>query len=148
MKINTMGAANQLPVAEREANSKQERVASRFADELFHTEDKSSHERLTALVDKITAQGQKLSEMPTYAELKAYRKLIGNFLEETISRMYVLESHTGWDVRGRQKMYALVKEIDKKLVGLTEDIRFGQERQLAIMDKLDAIRGMLIDLYT
>jgi uncharacterized protein YaaR (DUF327 family) len=30
---------------------------------------------------------------------------------------------------------------------LTEDVRHGQERQLEIMAKQDAIRGMLVDMY-
>jgi len=59
-----------------------------------------------------------------------------------------VESGAGWDRRGRQKAYTLVKTVDEKLESLTEDVRQGQERQLDILEKLDSIRGMLVDLYT
>ena len=86
--------------------------------------------------------------MPTYAELKAYRELVRSFLSEAVGRAYTLQSQTGWDRHGRQKMYAIVKEIDQHLAALAEDVRHGQERQLQIMGRLDAIRGMLVDLYS
>jgi len=148
MKINPRGGTVPLPVAERETAGKQERVGSRFAHTLQKAQDHITHERLTNLLAEITAQGRRLGEIPTYAELKAYRKLIGSFMEEVISRMYTVETKTGWDLRGRQKMFTIVREIDKVLAGLAEDIRHGQERQLAILQKVDAIRGLLIDLYT
>lgn len=41
-----------------------------------------------------------------------------------------------------------MKKIDETLESLTEDVKQGQERQLAILEKMDSIRGMLVDLYT
>ena len=70
------------------------------------------------------------------------------FVGEAVGRMYNLQSQTGWDRFGRRKVYTLVKQIDESLSGLTEDVRQGQSQQLEIMGKLDAIRGMLVDLYT
>ena len=85
---------------------------------------------------------------PTYAELKSYRELVKNFMSESINRAYLLESSVGWDYRGRQKMYTVVKKVDSKLAELAEDVRIGQEKQLSIMEKLDVIKGMLVDMYT
>jgi uncharacterized protein YaaR (DUF327 family) len=62
--------------------------------------------------------------------------------------MYMLQNRTGWDRRGRQKVYTLVQQIDATLAELTEMVKEGQENQLEILAKLDAIRGMLVDLYT
>ena len=80
--------------------------------------------------------------------MKAYRDLVKKFMTEAVGSMYDLESNTGWDRKGRQKVYTLVKKIDAEMEELTEYVRHGQEKQLNILEKLGSIRGMLVDLYT
>lgn len=147
MKISKLGSGSAPPVAERDQAARAERTDDIFSADLTRAEDGLSREKLQELLDKINAQGQKLSQAPTYAELKAYRDLVRSFLGEAVGRAYTLQSQAGWDRYGRQKLYVTIKEIDKELAGLTEDVRHGQERQLQIMGRLDAIRGMLVDLY-
>lgn len=147
MKINKMGSASPQPIAEHEFTNKQEKQVVRFSSELLKTQDDQYRERLNSLLDEITKQGQKLGQVPTYSELKTYRELISKFVGEAVARMYVLQSQTGWDRHGRQKMYTTIRKIDQTLAELTEDVRHGQERQLSIMAKQDAIRGMLVDMY-
>lgn len=147
MKINKMGAASPQPFIEHEVGSRAEKSTSFFAADLRQAEDGQSKERLNALLDEITRQGKRLGQVPTYSELKTYRELVRRFVGEAVGRMYNLHSNTGWDRHGRQKMYTIIRQIDDNLAGLTEDVRQGQERQLEIMAKQDAIRGMLVDLY-
>jgi uncharacterized protein YaaR (DUF327 family) len=148
VKINKLGTGSAPLVAERDSAARTERPEEFFSGDLAKAQSDLSQEKLKELLDKITAQGKKLGEVPTYAELKAYRELVRSFLSETVSRAYTLESQAGWDRHGRQKVYTIVKKIDGELAGLTEDVRHGQERQLQIMNRLDAIRGMLVDLYS
>lgn len=148
MKINKMGLPNLTLPPDREGTVRTEKNEGPFALNLAKTQDVQSKERLNQLLEKINAQGKRLSNVPTYAELKAYRELVSEFLGEAVGRMYSLQSHMGWDRQGRQKMYTTIKQIDEQLTGLTEDVRLGQERQIDIMSRLDAIRGMLVDLYT
>lgn len=147
MKIDNMSARSSLMIAEHEASAKVGKKNSRFSAELMHSQEEFSQERLKELLDKIDKQGAKLSETPTYAELKAYRELVKTFVGEAVSRMYSLNSQTGWDRQGRQKMYTTVKKVDETLESMTEDIRIGQASKLNIIAKQDAIRGMLVDLY-
>lgn len=147
MKIDNMGARSSFMVAGRDVNSKVGKNNSRFSAELMHTQEEFSQERLQELLSKIDKQGAKLTETPTYAELKAYRELVKTFVGEAVSRMYSLKSQAGWDRQGRQKMYTTVKNVDETLASMTEDIRLGQESKLNIVAKQDAIRGMLVDLY-
>lgn len=148
MKINNLRSTNPPVITDREGIGKTERTAGGFSADLAKQQDNLSQERLNALMEQIDAQGKKLGQVPTYAELKAYRELVRNFLGEVVGRAYTLQSQAGWDRHGRQKMYSIIKEIDQQMSSLAEDVRFGQERQLAIMERLDAIRGMLVDLYS
>lgn len=148
MKVNNLRSPNSTPMEGREGPGKTERPSGQFASELLNTQDNISQERLSSLLSQITDQGSRLSETPTYGELKSYREMVRSFLGEVVSRAYTLQSQTGWDRKGRQKMYSIIKEIDKHMAGLAEDVRQGQGRQLDIMAKLDTIRGMLVDLYS
>ncbi|MCX7780866.1 MAG: YaaR family protein [Negativicutes bacterium] len=148
MKISKMGTSALPPLADREGGGKTDRTNGFFAAELMKAADKQAKERLQSLLADITAQGKRLSQAPTYSELKAYRELVRKFVGEAVGNMYSLQSQTGWDRHGRQKMFTIIKQIDDTLASLTEDVRQGQERQLAILEKLDAVRGMLVDLYS
>ena len=147
VKINNVRSGSTPVLSERDTTGRAERAGGPFTADLTKAEDTLSQEKLGEMLAKIDEQGKRLGEMPTYAELKAYRELVRSFLAEAVGRAYTLQSQTGWDRHGRQKMYAVVKEIDQQLAELTEDVRQGQERQLQIMGRLDAIRGMLVDLY-
>ena len=148
MKVNTFGVSNQPVLSDREQSVKPEKTGDYFAADLRKTQEKQSTERLQALLADIDESGSRLSQMPTYGELKSYRENVRKFIGEAVARMYSLESRTGWDRHGRQKMFTTIRQIDEKLAEMAEDVRSGQDRQLSIMAKHDAVRGMLVDLYT
>ena len=147
MKVSNMGARSSFLVGEHEANSKVGRKISPFSSELTHSQDEISLDRLNELLEKIDKQGAKLTQTPTYSELKSYRDLVKTFVGEAVSRMYTINSQTGWDRQGRQKVYTTIKKVDKVLESMTEEIRTGQATNLSIVAKQDAIRGMLVDMY-
>ncbi len=148
MKVNKFGMSNQPILSDRDLSSKTEKTGDYFASDLLNSQEKQSDERLQKLLADIDESGRRLSQMPTYSELKSYREHIRKFIGEAVSRMYTLESRAGWDRHGRQKMYTTIRQIDEKLAEMAEDVRSGQDRQLSIMAKHDAVRGMLVDLYT
>ena len=147
MKINKMGTTNPAFPLERESGGKVEKSSDPFALNLAKSQDSQSREKLEELMEAIAAQGKRLALVPTFGELKSYRELVREFLGEAVGRMYNLQSQSGWDRQGRQKVFTTVKQIDSTLASLTEDVRLGQERQLNIANKLGAIQGMLVDLY-
>ena len=147
MKVSNMGARSSFLVGEHEANSKVGRKISPFSSELTHSQDEISLDRLNELLEKIDKQGAKLTQTPTYSELKSYRDLVKTFVGEAVSRMYTINSQTGWDRQGRQIVYTTIKKVDTVLESMTEEIRTGQATNLSIVAKQDAIRGMLVDMY-
>ncbi|SFL84523.1 YaaR family protein [Pelosinus propionicus] len=148
MKINNLGATQIPSLVERDGGGKAEKSLSHFSSDLLKSQDGQSRERLNQLLAEIDKRGKRLGEVPTYAELKKYREVIRQFVGEAVGRMYTLQSQQGWDRHGRQKVYTIIKKVDATLDSLTEDVRLGEERQLDILAKQDAIRGMLVDLYT
>ena len=106
-----------------------------------------TREQLQQMLEEIDAQGQKLTNTPTYDELKSYRSLIKNFVGTVVAQMYAMNTQAGWDRMGRQKVYTTVRKIDRELENMAEKIRLGYTKQLDIVASHDAIRGMLVDLY-
>ena len=147
MKINNLGTVQTPVVSEHEGQNRSEKTTGYFAADLMNSQDQQSKEKLNKLLDQINEQGSKLSQAPTYADLKSYRELVRSFIGEAVGRMYSVNSERGWDRQGRQKMFTIIKKVDNTLADMAEDVRVGQERQLSIMAKHDAIRGMLVDLY-
>lgn len=148
LRVNKGGSRTRPSVSETEPRQQVTRGQQNFSMDLSKESDQQVREHLTELLGKIQDQGKRLGSTPTFSELKSYRELVKKFMSEAVSNMYDVEAGKGWDRRGRQKAFTLVKTIDATLESLTEDVRQGQERQLAILQKMDSIRGMLVDLYT
>ena len=148
LRIDKSQNRTQSLPADAESRTKIESSQRGFAVDLSKEANQQTRQRLEELMGKIQEQGKRLGQTPTFSELKSYRELVKKFMSEAVGQMYDVESGAGWDRRGRQKAYTLVKTVDEKLESLTEDVRQGQERQLAILEKLDSIRGMLVDLFT
>jgi len=120
-----------------------------FSDELFAQQEDGgiSHEEMEAMLKKIDEQAGRLSRTPTYDELKEYRTLIKNFVSAAVSGMYELNTQSGWDRMGRQRVFTTIRKIDRKLEEMAEKIRLGHADKLDVVASHDAIRGMLVDLY-
>ncbi|MBQ9364302.1 MAG: YaaR family protein [Schwartzia sp.] len=119
-----------------------------FSMSLTDQDGNLSREQLQRLLKKIDEQGARLTNTPTYDELKSYRSLVKEFIGEAVSHMYSLHTSAGWDRMGRQKVYTTVRKIDEELESIAEHIRLGQADPLSIVASQDAIRGMLVDLYS
>ena len=147
MKVVTMTPTTPFEML-REGGGKVFEKDNDFAEELFkQTDEGISHEEMEAMLKKIDEQAGKLSRTPTYDELKEYRTLIKNFVSAAVSGMYELNTQSGWDRLGRQRVFTTVRKIDRKLEEMAEKIRLGHADKLEIVAGHDAIRGMLVDLY-
>ena len=148
LRVNKNSQRTDTVKTEADSRHKTEAVQRGFSMALSKEAGQQTRQHLEELLGKIEQQGKKLGQTPTFSELKSYRDLVKKFMAEAVGQMYDVDAGAGWDRRGRQKSYTLVKTIDATLEALTEDVRQGQERQLAILEKMDSIRGMLVDLYT
>ncbi len=151
MKIDAVSSQPQSRTMTNRERAMSGRIAgadTSFSAELNDQERSLTREELEQLLKKIDEQGARLTNTPTYDELKSYRTLVKDFVGEAISRMYSLHTSAGWDRLGRQKAYTTVRRIDEELEAMAEHIRLGQADPLTIVAGQDAIRGMLVDLYS
>jgi uncharacterized protein YaaR (DUF327 family) len=117
-----------------------------FLSVIKNAEDVNVIERLRAKADEIAAQGEKLAERVDIRELRAYKKLIADFMDEAVGNSRKFSKHSFLDRRGRHKVYAIIKKVDEELDELTGEVLRGEKDRLLILKKLDDIKGLLLDI--
>lgn len=128
-----------------DAGSKQVQQRN-FADVMIQQDANRTQEQLQQKLQDIHRQGDRLARTMTVRELKLYRQMIKQFLEETIRRGVVLKEVKGFDRRGRMKRYKLLDEIDATLVLMAEDLLDSEQGRIELLNKIGEIRGLLINL--
>ena len=111
-------------------------------------DDAELKEKLSGLMDEITAQGKKISEHMDIRDMKKYRGLVKDFLNEIVNRSHKFFRENFLDRRGRHRVYGMVKLVDKNLDELAGELVKDEKDHLAILGKVDEIRGLLLDIST
>lgn len=113
-----------------------------------HIEEAELQEKLNGLMEDITAQGEKLSEHMDIRDMKKYRELVKDFLNEVINRSHKFSRENFLDRRGRHRVYGIVKLVDKNLDDLASELVKDEKDHLTILSKVGEIRGLLLDIST
>lgn len=105
-------------------------------------------ERVQQQVQQIEEQGKKLAESRTIEDLKKYKQLVKQFLDDTVKNGLQLEEQRGFSRGGRARIYKIVKEVDRKLIELTNNVLQKEQKGLDILRIVGEIQGLIINIYT
>ncbi|HOR13390.1 MAG TPA: YaaR family protein [Clostridia bacterium] len=110
--------------------------------------DNSEHERyMHELTERIYKQGEIVGTKADLNEFQKYRALISELLNETVSNAYEFTKTSQFDSIGRQKVFALIRKVNKSLDALAAEILKNEADTLTMMSLVEDIRGLLVDLY-
>lgn len=109
---------------------------------------KLNEQELDQMMDKITDQGERLGRSRTVRDLVAFKRSVKDFLEKTVYQGYKLDLAHNFNIHGNSQRLALVKEIDKRLVELTEKVMHQESKNVDLLGLIGEIKGLLINLYT
>ena len=119
-------------------------------EEFSFTLDKLSEDglkdRLAVLIDEISVQGDKINKHMDIADVKQYRSLISNFINEVVTHSHEFTRENYLDKKGRHRVYGIVKVVNKELDELAQELLKEEKNGLSILDKTGQIRGLLLDL--
>lgn len=104
--------------------------------------------RLQSLMEEITMQGSKIAKKKDVKDMKKYRGLIKEFMNEIINRSHTFTRENFLDRRGRHRVYGIVRMIDENLDNLAQELVSDEKENLNILNKIGEIRGLLLDLFT
>ena len=104
--------------------------------------------RLQVMMEEITMQGKKLGKHMDVRDMKHYRKLIKEFMNEIVNRSHKFSRENFLGRRGRHRVYGMIKRVDEVLDELAGELIKDEKDAIAILDKVDEIRGLLLDIIT
>ena len=111
-------------------------------------EETALAERLSVLLDDIEKEGKKISKHMDVRDMKYYRSLIQQFMNEIVSRSHKFSRENFLDRRGRHRVYGIIKLVDENLDLLAAELLKAEKDHLFILSKIDEIRGLLLDILT
>ena len=105
-------------------------------------------ENLEELLDEVHQSGEMLAESQSLENIKRYRQAVSGFLKFVVDKMLKLEEQTSGGNILRRKRFTQVKIVDGKLESLVQAVLGDQGKQLDVLERINEIRGLLIDLIT
>ncbi len=115
---------------------------------ISNIEEAHLQEKIASLMKDIEEQGVHLAKHMDIVDMRKYRKTIKEFLNEVVYRSHSFSRENFLDRRGRHRVYGIIKLIDKNLDELAEALMAEEKDHLAILGRIDEIRGLLLDILT
>ena len=104
--------------------------------------------KVDALLNDITAQGNRLAEHMDIRDMKRYRGLIKDFLNEVVYRSHRFSRENFLDRKGRHRVYGIIRLIDQNLDELASELVEDEKDHISILERIGEIKGLLLDILT
>ena len=144
MKVNDISQISQVPEAAKTVEgdgSFKFTLASAITDADLQA-------KVDALLNDITAQGNRIAQHMDIRDMKKYRGLVKDFLNEVVYRSHKFSRENFLDRRGRHRVYGNIRLIDKNLDELASELVEDEKDHIAILDRIGEIKGLLLDILT
>ena len=103
--------------------------------------------RLNLMMEEIVMQGDKIVKRMDVRDMRRYRTLIKEFMNEIVNRSHKFSRENFLDRRGRHRVYGIIRLVDEKLDELAQELVSEECDKIAILAKVDEIRGLLLDIF-
>lgn len=134
-------------VAGTQASSRKEVQRQEFLSKFQNIKSDQVREHLEKLFGEISLQADRISEKLHISELVRYKNLVREFLDVATKNSHRFSKQNFLDRRGRHRVYCIVKSVDRELEAITQEFLKNEVDRLAIVKRLDDIRGMLLDVF-
>jgi uncharacterized protein len=105
-------------------------------------------QKIGGLMSQIDEQGKKISKKKDIRDMRRYRELIKELLNEVIYRSHEFSRENFLDRRGRHRVYGIIRLVDKNLDELAEELMKDEQDNISILSKIGEIQGLLLDIFT
>ncbi|WP_077369358.1 YaaR family protein [Anaerosalibacter sp. Marseille-P3206] len=148
VKVNSINTQNNIPEVKRVQSNDKKQIKANFKEKIENIQQEQIREELKTLFDKIEVKTNKLQNRLFIEDLVEYKKLVKDFLNISVNNSHVFYKENSLDRRGRHRVYSIVKQVDKELDELTSDFIDIEGNRLKILDRLNDIKGLLLDILT
>ena len=150
INIDKLGGEKTMEISRTRRNSPvvsdKKTVSSKkdFSQNFSFARQQKSEEQLKDMMDNIKKKGNRLSITKCFADVKAYKNLIREYLESVLKYMYEVKK----DISFWQTQYFItVETVDMKLEELTQMLLNEEKDNLNVAGTIDEISGLIVDIY-
>lgn len=111
-------------------------------------EEKDLQAKLSAMIGEISDFGKRISKKTDIRDMKHYRGLIKEFLNEVVYRSHSFSRENYLDRKGRHRVYGIIRLIDQNLDELAQELIKDEKDNIKILNLVGDIEGMLLDILT
>lgn len=111
-------------------------------------EEAALADRLNLMMEEIVMQGDKIVKRMDVKDMRKYRTLIKEFMNEIVNRSHKFSRENFLDRRGRHRVYGIIRLVDEKLDELAQELVKDERDTISILAKVGEIRGLLLDIFT
>ena len=139
MEISRTNRSAPIKTETKAVSSKNE-----FSQSFNFARERRNEEQLRQMFEGIKKKGTRLVVTKCYADVRAYKEAIREYLKSVLEYMYGIKK----DVSFWQTQYFItVDTIDAKLEELTEQILSEERETIDIASTVDEIAGLILDIY-
>lgn len=111
-------------------------------------EEANLQSKVCALMSEISDQGKKISKHTDVRDMRKYRSLIRDFINEIVYHSHEFSRENFLDKRGRHRVYGIIRLVDENLDKLAEELIKEEQDHIKILNLVGEIRGLLLDIIT
>ena len=104
--------------------------------------------RIDSLMTDITVQGELIARHMDIRDMKKYRGLIRDFMNEVVYRSHKFSRENFLDRKGRHRVYGIIRMVDSNLDKLAQELMSDEQNHISILETIGEIRGLLLDILT
>ncbi len=112
-----------------------------FANDLKISYTSQFSDEIEQLIHQLDKNGRRFAENPSAENLRVYKRDIQSFLYFVNKQSYNVK-----EVYGRKVDYKIVHTINDRLEELAKEVISREIPRMALLAKIDEIRGLIIDL--
>lgn len=142
LKVSDMTPIQSAGVKEK----KEEFDNGEFSFTLNKLTEEGLQERLKSLISDITVQGKKLADHMDISDMKKYRSLIKEFINEVVTHSHEFSRENFLDRRGRHRVYGIIRLVNEDVDKLAQELLQKEKNHIKILDLTGEIQGLLLDI--
>lgn len=139
MEISRVNSSTKINSEQKSINTKKD-----FSQSFNFARERHNEEQLKNMQEDIKKKGNRLAVTKCYSDVKAYKKLISEYLKAVLEYMYSVKKDVSF---WQTQYYITVDTIDSKLKELTDALLSEEKEKLDIASTVDEITGLVLDIY-
>jgi uncharacterized protein YaaR (DUF327 family) len=118
-----------------------------FRRQLTALHEAQYQEYIENLKGKIFEQGETLKKKADICGFLKYRQLIAELVGEAASNAYESSKSGSFDIRGKHKVFTIIKKVNGRLDEMAQEILTQQSDNIKLLQMVDDIRGLIVDMF-